>query len=212
MVGMPQLFWFYCLLFPSWRTQDLAVLFFTFLLLSRWEHICWNLIRAQAFLVIATHQLDDLLIYILLTTYSISLSKTVRSRYSLWTSYTHPLGHTSHLPKINVQTDKQMHSPDPILFCQLRPYHRFSGGKNSNMPQNWVISTFSAYSKYHQQTSNPIPFFLHYRKFLSLHKLVSVQWVDGPKKITFNLENSEQIDWSREQTHAHVWFKTKALL
>ena len=118
----------------------------------------------------------------------------------------------SHLPKINVQTDKQMYPSAPILFCQLGPYHGFSGGKNSNIPENWVISTFSAYSKYHQQTSNPIPFFLHYRKFLSLHKLVCVQRMNGPQKITFNLENSEQINWPREQTHAHVWFKTKALL
>lgn len=100
----------------------------------------------------------------------------MRSGCSLWTS--HPLGRTSHCPKINVQ----MHPSAPILFCQLGPCHRFSGGKNSNIPQNWVISTFSEYSKYHQQTSNPIPFLLHYRKFLSLHKLVSVQWMDGPKK------------------------------
>lgn len=111
---------------------------------------------------------------------SISLSEMMRSGCSLWTS--HPLGCTSHCPQINVQTDKQMHPSAPIRFCQLGPCHRFSGGKNSNIPQNWVISTFSEYSKYHQQTSNPIPFLLHYRKFLSLHKLISVQWMDGPKK------------------------------
>lgn len=118
---------------------------------------------------------------------SISLSEMVRSGCSLWTSHTHPLGRTSHCPKINAQTDKQMHPSAPILFCQLWPYHRFSGGKNSNVPQNWVISTFLEYSKYRQQTSNPIPFLLHYRKFLSLHKLVSVQWMDGPKKNHFLL-------------------------
>ena len=135
---------------------------------------------------------------------SISLSEMVRSGCSLWTSHTYPLGRTSHCPKINAQTDKQMHPSAPILFCQLWPYHRFSGGKNSNVPQNWVISTFSEYSKYRQPTSNPSPFLLHYRKFLSLHKLVSVQWMDGPKKKSFFIWKIQNRSIDQENRPVHM--------